>query len=122
MAIHNYICDSCNMLVPYGTSKGEHKCPGCGIDMRWDINITIHGNYKIPIHSDSLALPEHQRAEHEQMFPDIELDEECRPVFDNFRKHEKYLEQIGAVKHPQKSKKLGRKTIYDSSIEPTPSV
>ena len=114
MAIHNYVCDNCMVCYTCSTCKGEHKCPECNKDMRWDINITIHGNYIRPIHSDSLALPEHQRAEHEQLFPDIELDKECRPVFDNFRKHEKYLKQIGAVKHPQRNKKLGREIIYNS--------
>ncbi len=121
MGVHKYTCDSCKLSEEFTTCKEDHDCPKCGKDMRWDINLTIHGNYKIPIHSDSLALPEHQRAEHEQMFPDIELDKECRPVFDNFREHEKYLEQIGAVKHPQKSKKLGRTIIYSSKKVPTPS-
>ena len=114
MAIHDFTCDDCGITIQDHTTKEIHRCYKCGKDMRWDLNINIHGNYKIPIHSDSLALPEHQRAEHEQLFPDIKLDEECRPIFDNFRSHEKYLKQIGAVKHPQRNKKLGREIIYNS--------
>lgn len=72
-------------------------------------NVAIHGNYKNPIHSDSLAIHPDQRAEHEQTFPNIKLDGQNRPIFDNFVDHENYLKKTGFVKLASKEKTLGRK-------------
>ncbi|KKK57234.1 hypothetical protein LCGC14_3056570, partial [marine sediment metagenome] len=40
-----------------------------------------------------------------------ELDDQCRPIFENFRKHQKYLDAIGFQKLPQKIKRAGAKQI-----------
>lgn len=109
MAIHSFVCDECNVEVEDTTSKNIHKCPKCGKSMRWNNNIAIHGNYKRPIHSDALAISPSQRAEHERKFPYIELDKQCRPVFDNFVRHEKYLKATGFIKEPQKIKPKGKR-------------
>lgn len=107
MALHSFVCDKCMIKVEDTTTKGIHKCPECGEDMRWDLNIGIHGNYKHPVHSDALAISPTQRAEHERLFPNIGLDSECRPIFDNFTQHEAYLKKCNLVKHTQKIKNKG---------------
>lgn len=104
MPIHNFVCDDCMTLIQDEDTKCIHVCPDCGNDMRWDLNIGIHGNYRIPIHSDSLAISPDQRAEHEQRYPYIELDKQNRPIFDNFSAHEKYLKECNVVKERQKLK------------------
>ena len=111
MANHNFICDACGITNCDTSAKKTHYCSQCGGVMRWDMKICIHGNYKHPVHSDSLAISPSQRAEHEKMFPDIELDKQCRPIFDNFQRHEAYLKKTGFVKSPKKTKTLGRKKL-----------
>ncbi|MEE8207651.1 MAG: hypothetical protein V3T88_01645 [Nitrosomonadaceae bacterium] len=108
MAIHRFICDPCKELVRDTTCRGIHKCPKCGGDMRVDCNVAIHGNYKHPVHSDALAISPTQRAEHEQLFPNIRLDNQCRPIFDNFTNHEAYLKKTGFGKERQRLKHLGK--------------
>ena len=110
MVEHKFVCDACNILIK-DSSTEVHVCPQCGEDMRWDLHVAIHGNYKTPIHSDSLAINPCQVAEHKKMFPNIELDGDCRPVFDNFQNHEAYLDKTGFVKLPKKLKTLGRKKV-----------
>jgi len=105
MKVHNFICDDCNVMVMDTDTKVIHECPYCGKDMRWAINIAIHGNYRHPIHSDSLAIHPSQRAEHEHLFPNIQIDKQNRPVFDNFVDHENYLKKCNLVKHPQRIKR-----------------
>lgn len=107
MPLHDFVCDECKVLLQDTTTKGVHKCPGCGSDMRWDIRVGIHGNYKRAIHSDSLAINPDQRSEHEQRFPNIKLDNQCRPIFDNFTAHQKYLNDCNLVKDRQKLKPKG---------------
>ena len=114
MAIHSFVCDSCMVLVQDTSTKGVHICPECGGDMRWDLNISIHGNYKTPIHSDSLAIHPDQRAWHEKTFPNIRLDDECRPIFDNFTNHEAYLKATGFGKETQRVKSLGKEVVKTS--------
>lgn len=106
MALHNFVCDECNVIVQDTTSKGIHKCPECGRDMRWDIKVAIHGNYRNPIHSDALAINPCQRAEHEKLFPNIRIDKQNRPVFDNFVDHEDYMKKCNIRKVPQKIRKM----------------
>lgn len=107
MAIHRFICYKCNGYIEDTTTKGIHKCPKCDEEMALDCHIAIHGNYKHPVHSDSLAISPDQVEEHKRLFPDIEIDSEGRPVFDNFTRHEKYLKQTGFKKMPQKLRRTG---------------
>lgn len=111
MAIHSFTCAKCKIKIEDTVTEGIHKCPECGGDMKWDVNIFVHGNYHKPIHSDSLAIHPSQRAEHERLFPNIKLDNECRPIFDNFTNHEAYLKKTGFQKLPQKIKRAGAKRI-----------
>lgn len=103
MATHRFVCN-CGGVIEDNTTKGIHVCPECGEDMALDCRIAIHGNYRTPIHSDSMAISPTQRAEHERLFPDIRLDDQCRPTFDNFTKHKNYMRKCGIVKHSQKIK------------------
>lgn len=121
MAIHDFVCDECNVTIQDTNTRDVHKCSECGKSMRWDVRVAIRGNYKHPIHSDSLAIHPSQRAEHEQMFPNIEIDKLNRPVFDNFTDHEAYLKKCNLVKHPQRIKSKG-KTLKElkSCKLPTP--
>lgn len=107
MVKHEFVCDKCNIVVKDHTMRGIHRCPECGEDMRWDGKIAIHGNYKHPIHSDSLAIHSSQRAKHKRLFPNIELDKQNRPVFHKFVDHEAYLKKTGFVKMPQKIRAKG---------------
>ena len=109
MAIHYFVCDDCNEMVSDTDTKTIHKCPYCHKDMRWDLNFATHGNYKHPVHSDSLAINPNQRAEHERLFPNIRLDGQNRPIFRNFTQHEDYLKKTGFVKVAQKLKPKGKR-------------
>jgi len=111
MAEHRFVCGKCGTAIIDTTIKGIHICPKCKAEMAMDCRVAIHGNYQYPVHSDALAISPDQRTEHGKLFPDIELDKQCRPVFDNFTKHEKYLKQTGFQKLPQKIKRAGAKRI-----------
>ena len=67
--------------------------------------------YSKPIHSDSLAISPTQVAEHKRLFPNIEIDSEGRPVFDNYKDHDAYLEATGFAKSPQKIRHKFQKKI-----------
>ena len=85
----------------------------CGKQMRRDFraDVPAAGNreYARPIHSDSLAVMPSQRAEHERLHPDIKLDQQCRPVFESYQQHQKYLDRCGFIKQPQRRRKRGKK-------------
>ena len=101
MAIHRFVC-SCGDVVEDTTTKGVHICPSCKEEMALDCRVAIHGNYKHPVHSNSLAIHPSQRAEHAKLFPNIRLDNQCRPIFEKFIDHENYLKETGFQKLPQK--------------------
>ena len=67
------------------------------------------GDYKRAVHSDSLAISPDQRAEHLQKFPNIKLDSQNRPVFDNFQKHQAYLDTCNIVKERKRIKPHGKR-------------
>jgi len=63
--------------------------------------------YSKPIHSDALGMQPDQVAEHRKQFPNIEIDAQNRPVFENMPQHDAYMEKCGIVKHKQKVKPKG---------------
>lgn len=77
----------------------------------YQVDLANVGNkeYAKPLHSDSLAISPSQRAEHQKLFPDIKLDDQCRPVFENYRQHDSYLEKTGFVKLKQRKKRRTKK-------------
>jgi len=111
MILHDFVCRKCNVVVQDKNTKVIHKCPDCGKDMAWDCRIAIHGNYRRPIISDSLAINPSQIPEHKKRFPNIEITPDGRPIFDNFTKHENYLQATGFVKHKQKIRKKATQIV-----------
>lgn len=109
MIDHYFTCDDCGITIQDHITKEIHRCPKCDKDMRWDLNISIHGNYKHPVHSDALAISPTQIAEHKRLFPNIRLDKACRPIFEKFTDHEAYLKRCNIIKHPQKIKPKGKR-------------
>lgn len=107
MPIHHFKCDECKVRVEDTTTMGIHYCPKCGGEMYWDCHISIGGNYDNPIHSDALAITPDLVDEHKREFPNIRLDGELRPIFDNYGDHKAYLKKTGFVKHTQKIRKKG---------------
>jgi len=92
----------------------DHQtCKLCGFAMNRDYQADLFapGNkdYAAPLHSDSLAISPDQVKEHQRLFPDVKIDLECRPVFENYKQHDGYLKKTGFVKHRQKTRKKGRK-------------
>lgn len=89
------------------------RCTDCNVkmdrDFQADLPFASGGDYNKPIHSDALAISPTQRAEHERLFPDIKLDEQCRPTFSNYITHDKYLKKTGFRKERQKTKPRGKK-------------
>ncbi len=105
MVKHDFVCDSCNTTVQDTDTHKSHVCPICKADMRWDLmGIGIHGNYRFPIHSDALAINPNQCAEHRKLFPNIKLDKQNRPIFDNGVDNQNYLDKCNLVKNRQKIK------------------
>lgn len=110
-----FICTKCYINIEVVRPMVEADKPWfctCGYQMKRDFaaeGVRTGGkDYNRPIHSDSLAISPTQVEEHQKHFPDIKLDNQCRPVFDNFSAHEKYLQETGFVKHPGKSKRKGK--------------
>ena len=127
--LHETFCDVCNESCAC-TKKVQIKryvCPNCKKDLMLKTGsdgnddetcesisgktLQIMGSpYKKPIHSDALGMQPDQVAEHREKFPNIEIDNQNRPVFTNRADHDKYMEKCGIVKHASSNKKRG--TIY----------
>ncbi len=107
--LHYYKCWDCDLHFS-DEAVNAIDCPDCGSGKTGvDCRIAVHGNYSHPIHSDALAVTPDQRAEHERLFPEIRLDGQNRPIFDNYTRHEAYLKKTGFVKETQKIKPKGKK-------------
>ena len=115
MPLYSFICLNCKNkeehVHPMKKCDMTHKCPKCKLkmirDFRADIPFASGDYHQGAIHSDSLAISPDQRAEHLQKFPNIKLDSQNRPVFDNFQKHQKYLDKCNLVKERKKIKPKG---------------
>lgn len=107
MITHDFVCDNCGKVVHDSNTKIVHKCPICSKNMRWDCRVAVHGNYQRPIHSNALAINPGQVEEHKKIFPNIRLDGQYRPIFNNFVDHEDYLKKSNMIKLPQKIKTKG---------------
>ena len=114
MPRYSLICSGCGSKQEVKRSMNRCDVPTlctCGTVMRRDFQADIpfaSGDYhQGAIHSDSLAISPDQRAEHLQKFPNIKLDSQNRPVFDNFQNHQKYLDKCNLVKERKKIKPKG---------------
>ncbi len=99
-------------LEYYGTSP---MCPTCKKVLKEETQVENCGEvfginnapYRKPLHSDALGMQPDDVAEHREMFPDVEIDSENRPVFTNANQHEKYMKKVGIQKTPQKTRRPG---------------
>ena len=113
MPLYNFICSECGDKQEVVRSMNRCDVPTlceCGAVMRRDFQIGIpfvSGDYHRAVHSDSLAISPDQREEHLKTFPNIKLDSQNRPVFDNFQKHQAYLDKCNLVKERKKIKSKG---------------
>lgn len=120
MPLYLYKCSKCE-----GTGERYHSitkrpantipCPNCGEPMGRDIraempNVSGH-TYTTPLHSDSLAISPSQREEHQRLFPNVELDNQNRPVLTDVKQHDDYIQKRGFEKLPQKTKRRATKTV-----------
>lgn len=112
MPRYDFFCPDCSqiteLVLPVSEVGNIQKC-SCGGIVRQDYrgkNIHDAGDrqYFSPIHSDALAISPDQVKEHRREFPDVKLDDQCRPVFETFRQHEDYLRKTGFQKLPQHKK------------------
>ena len=116
MPIYSFVCSKCgDKEESMRAMKDANKacmCT-CGARMNRDFAVDVpfaSGNaYVKPIHSDSLAISPSQREEHEKAFSNIKLDDQCRPIFDNFQDHESYLKKCNIVKERKKVRPRGKR-------------
>lgn len=102
MITHHFTCDDCNTTIESKDTREIHKCPKCGLDMRWNLNVNsgTRGDYRFV--SDSLAINPEQIAEHKKEFPNVGVLPDGRIEFNSFRQHDRYLKKTGFYKHPKK--------------------
>lgn len=126
MPTYCYKCEQCGHVFDKFRSMVDSDkivlCSKCGSSTRrdWSAECPMARrteDYDHPIHSDSLAMNPNQVAEHKRRFPDIKVDSENRPVFDNYVEHDKYLKACGLVKNPQKIRKRKYKPNKRVSIK-----
>jgi len=117
MPIYCFVCPKCGIKEEIVHSMKDaakpEQCSVCRTEMRRDFQAEHHnvGNkeYAKTQYSDALAVAPSQIEEHKRQFPDVKIDAEGRPGFDNYQQHHKYLEKIGAYKQPQQIRKIKRK-------------
>jgi len=105
--IHEFVCDKCKVIVEDTDTHKIHKCPVCGKDMRWDIELRQTGDYEFV--SQSLAINPSQVEEHKENFPKVDVLNDGRIKFNSYKQHDNYLKKTGFVKCPQKLKPKGAK-------------
>ena len=115
--IQKVSCRECGRSYTKEVQIKKFICPKCGKDLMLKSigNDEICENalgsapqimgvpYKVPIHSDALALTPDSVAEHKEKFPDIEIDSENRPVFTNAKQHDDYMKKCGIRKQTQRT-------------------
>lgn len=104
-----YKCNDCDNTMKFEKEMSQLTCSKCGkVNMKLRRMIignsqpgTVKsGDYKAV--SESLAINPNQIEEHRRLFPDVKVREDGVLEFTSFKSHDKYLEQTGFVKHPQK--------------------
>ena len=115
MPLYSFMCPECGAkderVRAMQNADKVCKCK-CGVIMNRYFQADIpfaSGDYKRAVHSNSLAIAPSQRAEHLKLFPNIKLDNQHRPVFDNFQSHQRYLDKCNLVKERKKIKPKGKR-------------
>jgi len=106
MATYIYQCGDCgrreDIIKPMAESDRVEVCPTCGYLMTKDIMAntpTVYqSGYSKDLHSDALAIHPSQRAEHQELYPDVKVDKQCRPVLTSVKQADKYYDARGVVK------------------------
>ena len=116
MPFYSFICGKCGQKWEQFREMDHSNDPAlcrCGELMRRDFKADkpMAGNrtYHKPIVSDSLAVSPTQVEEHRRLFPDVKILDDGRPVFEDYKTHDAYLEKTGFVKRPQKIKHRTKK-------------
>lgn len=113
MPTYEYVCPKCSwrdeIIKSMAASNTVETCRQCGAEMNRDYGAEgVHStadSYCRELHSDALAIHPSQREEHQRLYPDVPLDSECRPVLQNYRQHNEYIEKRGVAK-PSSRKEL----------------
>jgi len=108
MPEYHYRCDCGNTLVVDKSMSNCHDteiCVECSAEMYRDYhaeNTTTNGgdHEARPLHSDALAIHPSQIDEHHRLYPDVPLDNKCRPVLTRYKQREAYLKARGVEKIP----------------------
>ena len=125
MPSYTFVCPVCEgtdeRVRPMKDVGKICKCKVCGSHMKRDVAadmpfVSGGRQYGRAIHSDSLAITPDQVAAHKKQFPNIRIDSECRPVFEDYKSHDDYLKKCNFKKEPQKIRHRKTKKI------PTPKV
>jgi len=120
MPLYSFRCPKCEnkeeRIHAMQDADKRCMCTECGVKMNRDLQADVPfmsgGDYgSRTIHSDSLAISPSQREEHLKTFPDIKLDSQCRPIFDNYYDHQNYLDKCNIIKERKKVKSKTRKRI-----------
>lgn len=117
MPLYSFKCPECGRKDERvrAMKNADKKCMcECGTEMNRDFAADVPfasgGDYgSRTIHSDSLAISPSQRNEHLKAFPNIKLDNQCRPIFDNYRDHKNYLDKCNVVKERKKIRPKGKR-------------
>jgi len=116
MPLYSFQCPKCGAtderVRRMKNADKKCMCTECGTKMNRDFKADMpfaSGDYKRAVHSDSLAIHPDQREEHLKTFPNIKLDSQNRPVFDNYQNHEAYLKKCNIVKERKKIKSKGKR-------------
>ena len=116
MPRYSFVCPKCDKhedVIRHMENADKVCMCKCGAHMNRDFQTDIpfaSGDYHHgAIHSDSLAISPDQRAEHLKTFPNIKLDSQNRPVFDNFQNHQAYLDKCNIVKDRKKIRPKGKR-------------
>lgn len=116
MPLYSFICPKCEnkeeRVRAMQNADKQCTCTECGTKMNRDFAADLPhaaNTYKKPIHSDSLAINPEQREEHLKTFSNIKLDDQCRPIFDNYRDHQNYLNKCNIVKERKKIRPKGKR-------------
>ena len=116
MPVYTFVCSKCyksdERILPMKKADEPQFCK-CGYQMQRDYQSDVFnpGNkeYGKTKWSDSLAINPEQIAEHKRLFPDIPVDSDGRPGFDNYKQHDNYLEKTGFRKVRQKIRRRGKR-------------
>ena len=117
MPFYVYKCKLCGVSMEEmrcmqdcdNTPKCKHCGGETGRDYRGEHVNLGNREYGETKWSQALAVSPSQIAEHRSMFPDIRVREDGCIGFDNYQQHDRYLDKVGATKHPQRVKRKGKR-------------